>query len=275
MRTAFFALLVVLVAGCPKPRTTAATQPSPAAFDPASSDPKAVELADAGITAIGGHDKWEAVKELSFDVSYTLKGEAKSQISHSWDRWNGRHAYQEVDMASITGRPEDTKVAEVRYDLFDSAKKPFATYDGHEMLRADADKTAARARQHLADEGYLLTIVHKVRDPGVHLALATEGEMPTQCDPGCSSIKVTFDPGVGKDTWYVAYNNATHMPEVIAQEREKGKIIGYKLSDWTDAGGLKFPTKLQNVALADEVWQFSNVKVGEPDDNTYMRNVNE
>ena len=64
-------------------------------------------------------------------------------------------------------------------------------------------------------------------------------------------------------------------PEVIAQEREKGKIIGYKLSDWTDAGGLKFPGKLSNVALADEVWVFSNVKVGEPDDNTYMRNVNE
>lgn len=276
MRTALVALLLVFAAGCPKPRTSAATQPSaPAAFDPAASDAKAIEIVDAGNAALGGHDKWEAVKELSFETQYSFKGEIKRHTAHKWDRWNGRHNYQEVDLATVTGKPDDIKVAEVRYDLFDAAKKPFATYDGRELLRADADKAAERARSRLAEEGYLLVLVHKAKDPGVHLAVATEAEMPTKCDPGCTAVKVTFDPAVGKDTWYIAYNTNTHLPEVIASERQKGQIIGYHIDSWADAGGLKFPTKLTNVALPDEVWLFDGIGVGDPDDNTYMRSVTE
>jgi hypothetical protein len=275
MRTVLLALLVVLVAGCPKPRTAAATQPSPAAFDPARSDAKAIEIVDAGLAALGGHDKWDAVKELTFDVTYSFKGEVKSRTSHGWDRWNGRHSYQEVDMSTVTGKPDDLKVAEVRYDLFDAGRKPFATYDGHELTRPEGAAAAERARKHLIEEGYYLTLVHKLRDPGVHLAVATEAEMPTTCDPGCTSVKLTFDPTVGKDTWFVAYNTTSKLPEVIAVERQKGQIIGYKIAGWTEAGGLKFPSKLINVALDTEIWEFGDVKVGEPDDNNYMRNVNE
>jgi len=276
MRTALLALIVVLAAGCPKPRTSAATQPTPAAFEPAASDAKAIEIADAGLAALGGHDKWEAVKELQFDVKYSFQGEVKIRASHGWDRWNGRHNYQEIDLASLkSGKPDDVRVAEVRYDLFDAGKKPYATFDGHELTREDADKAADRARKNLTEQGYFLTLVHKVRDPGVHLAVATEGEMPTKCDPGCASIKITFDPTVGKDTWYIAYNTGTKLPEVIATERQKGQIIGYKIEGWSESGGLKFPSKLVNVALDSEIWEFGDIKVGEPDDNNYMRNIND
>jgi len=275
MRTAILVALLAFVAGCPKPRTSAATQPTPAAFDPAQSDAKALELVDASLEVIGRHDQWDAIKELSFGVSYVLDGAKKSQIQHRWDRWNGRHNYQEVDMSSITGRPDDIKVAEVRYDLFDTSRKPFATYDGNETLRADADKAAVRAKEHLRNEGYLMTLPHRLRDPGVHLAVATEAEMPTKCDPSCTSVKVTFDPTVGKDVWYVAYNTASKRPEMIAQEKKQGQIIGYKILGWIEAGGLAFPEQLQNVALAGEVWQFGPVEIGEPDDRTYVRSVHE
>jgi hypothetical protein len=269
MRTALLALLVVLAAGCPKPRTSAATQPTPAAFDPAASDAKAIAIADAGLATVGGHDKWEAVKELRFGVKYVLAGVAKSDVVHQWDRWNGRHNYQSVDMATtVSGKPQDVRSTEVRHDLFETSKKPFVTYGGQELMRADADKAAAAATTQLNDDAYKFTIVHRVRDPGIRLALATEAEMPTKCDPGCESIKV-----IGKETWFIAYNTSTHMPELIANEKGPGKIVGFKIVGWIDAGGLKFPAKLENVALPDEVIQYSDVAVGEPEDATYMRSV--
>ena len=276
MRTALLALLVLLAAGCPKSRTTAATQPTPAAFDPKTSDAKALEIVDAGIAAIGGHAAWEAVKELSFDVEYSLDGTVQSHTSHSWDRWNGRHNFQAVNMETTkSGKPDDVKVSEVRYDLFDTGRLPFATYDGHELDRAESATAAAQAKKRLNEEGYLMTLIHKVRDPGVHLAHAGQAKVEGACDPSCDTIKVTFDSIVGKDVWYVNYNSTTHLPEVIESEVAGKGRIGYKIDGWNDAGGLKFPAKLQNLGLKGEIFSFSNVKVAEPEDNTYMRSVNE
>lgn len=276
MRTALLALIVFLAAGCPKPRSTAATQPTPAAFDPKTSDPKAIEIVDAGLVAIGGHDKWEAVKELSWEVEYSLDGVVQSHTSHSWDRWNGRHNFQAVNMETTkSGKPDDIKVSEVRYDLFDAGRLPFATYDGHELDRAEGKLAADQARKRLGEEGYLMTLIHKVRDPGVHLAHAGQAKVEGACDPSCETIKVTFDSVVGKDTWYVNYNTTTHIPEVIESEVAGKGRIGYKIDGWNEAGGLKFPAKLQNLGLKGEIFTFSGVKVGEPEDNTYMRNVNE
>jgi hypothetical protein len=61
---------VPLLAACPKPRTSAATQPTPIAFDAAKSDPTALEVVDAGVAAIGGDAPWQAMKELHFRVTY-------------------------------------------------------------------------------------------------------------------------------------------------------------------------------------------------------------
>jgi hypothetical protein len=275
MRTALLALLVVFAAGCPKPRTAAATQPTPAAFDPAASEAKALETVDAGLAAIGGRDKWDAVKELRFTVKYSLDGQLKSWTVHMWDRWNGRHNFQAVNLETLTGKPDDMRASEVRYDLFDSTKKPYATYAGQEIMRAEADKAADQAKKRLNEEGYLFTLIHKVRDPGVHLASLGETKTEGACEPSCTTIKVTFDPGVGKDTWYVNYNATTKLPEVIESDVAGKGRIGYKIDGWVEAGGLKFPAKLQNLGLKGEIFEFSGVSVGEPDDNDYMRNVNE
>src|SRR5688572_10818239 len=98
MRTALLLVASALAAGCPKPRTSAATQPAGLAFDPAASDAKALETADAMIAALGGYDKWNAVKELSFEVKIKVGEDLKLWGIHSWDRWNGRHNLQLVDM---------------------------------------------------------------------------------------------------------------------------------------------------------------------------------
>jgi hypothetical protein len=276
MKAALAATLLLALGACGKPRTAAATQPTPAAFDPAGSDPKALEVVDAGLAALGGGaaaSAWDAVKELRFSVKYTLDGTLKGWFKHAWDRWNGRHAFFLADLTTDTGKPGELKWREVRYDLFDAERLPYATYGGREITREDAAQLAKAGRERLSEEGYLLTMIYKLRDPGVHVADAGEvKDLAGTCLPSCRTVKVTFDPGVGKDTWYVNYNSETKLPEAIETERKGGRL-GYRLSDWTTAGGLKFPTKLTNLGLAGEIYLFEEITAGAPEDMTYLRPI--
>jgi len=277
-RIAFAAALVtVAAAGCGPKRTSAASQPMPAAFDPASSEAKAVATVDAGMAALGGYAKWTALKELKFELKYENKGEVKGWFRHAWDRWNGRHDFWMADPATLAGPPDKVGWLDVKYDLFDNDRLPFATYNGHELTHEEARKYRDIARQHLNEDAYLLLVIYKARDPGVHLAEAGETKnivgANEVCNPSCNVVKVTFDPSVGKDTWFISYNSQSHLPEMIEKQANGGRI-GYKLLDWVDAGGLKWPTKLVNVGLPDEVFEFASIKVGDPQDSTYVPSIN-
>jgi hypothetical protein len=278
MKHALIAIAFLALAGCPKPRTSAMTQPTPAAFDASQSDAKALETVDAGMTALGGYDKWTNLKELSFTYKISQNGEVKEITMHRWDRWNGRHNFQSIDMSTTkSGKPDDIKSSEVRYDIFDASKKPFATYDGKEIMRADADKAAAQARQRLAEEGYLITLLYRARDPGVKLKDGGDIKVEGICDP-CKQVQITFDPAVGKDTWFIDYDPTKKLPKIIEVKKPQG-LIAYTIDGWADAGGLKWPTKLENIGAKkggmSEIAEFSDIAVGEPEDNTYMRSVNE
>lgn len=266
-------LAVPLLAACPKPRTSAATQPSPVAFDVAKSDPKAIAVVDAGLTALGGYENWDKLKELRFTATYSLDGEMKSQFAHSWDRWNGRANVRVTIMETTHGKEEDIQYLEVKQDLFDQDKQPWAAADGGELMREDARKRAKAAATQLASDLYQFALIYKIKDPGVILALDNAeihiaDESVVACKPSCSSVKVTFEAGVGTDTWFVYYNNESHLPEVIEQQKGAGRI-GFLLGGWTDAGGLKWPGTMQNIGLKGELYTFSGIKVGDPDDNRY------
>ena len=264
---------VPLLAACPKPRTSAATQPSPLAFDVAKSDPKAIAVVDAGLTALGGYDNWMKVKELHFAIQYTDNGTVTAEFEHFWDRWNGRHLFIATDMATTKGKPEEVKYMEVKHDLFDKDKAPWAAYDGNELpTRGDkADRAKAATKQFQSDH-YWVSIIYKVKDPGVILAIDNAevkvGDDIPACKPSCTSVRVSFETGVGVDTWYVNYNNETHLPEIIELAKGAGRL-GYLLQDWSESGGLKWPGKLQNIGLKSEVLLLQGVKVGEPDDSRY------
>jgi hypothetical protein len=165
------------------------------------------------------------------------------------------------------------KVREVRYDLFDRNRKPFATYDGKPIMRADEEAAAEIARTRLATDSYYLSVFYRLRDPGAKLTAGETLKVEGVCE-ACESIKLTFDPAVGKDTWFVAFDSASQPIAIGFQAAGKG-LIGYKIEGWQEAGGLKWPKVLRNLGMADEVMEFSNVAVGEPDDYTYMRSVNE
>lgn len=278
MRTIFVTVgaLALGAAACGPGRTAAATQPTPAAFDPSKSDPKALELVDGAMTSLGGYAAWQAVKQLKFDVTYTLDGVLKGKRSHAWDRWNGRHHYTTLDLSTGGGDPAQASQIEVYYDLFDDGAPAHGSVDGKDVMHDDAVKFRTEAKKNLAEDGYMMTMIWKLRDPGVIVTLDGDlAEDPTGlCKGGCTRVKVTFDPAVGKDTWYVDYNNGTKLPELIEEQRagEAGKI-GYQIDGWNEAGGLKFPAKFENVGLKGEVLEFSNVEIGDPDDSLYVPSV--
>ena len=272
MKLVVLALAAVpLLAACPKPRTSAATQPTPVAFDVAKSSPDALAVVDTGVAALGGTAPWEALQELHFEITYKHGAEISGQREHWWDRWNGRQYSIEVDGSTLGGDPRDVKSLEIKQHLFGSGT-PYAAYDGGQLTRADGAAAAKDLKKKLTTDLYFLAIVHKLKDPGVILTLENaEVQMPPEvaaCKPSCSSVKVTFEQGVGTDTWFVNFNNDSKLPEVIEKPTAQGRI-GYIISDWVDAGGLKWPGKLQNIGLKEEVIEFSGIKVGTPDDNRY------
>jgi hypothetical protein len=277
MKRILLAVLALALGACGPKRTSAATQPSPAAFDASASDPKALEIVDAGIAALGGYAKWTAAKEIRFELKYTDKGAIKGWFRHAWDRWNGRHDFQMVDQATLGGDPKKISWLDVKYDLYNNDVLPFATVGGREISHEDARRYVDVARQHLGEDAYLMLVVYKLRDPGVHLADGGEVKdlqgAPDACKPTCKVVKITFDPAVGKDTWFVSYNADSHLPEVIEKEVSGGRV-GYLITTWQDAGGLKWPGKLVNIGLPDEVFDFSNVAIGEPQESTYVPDVN-
>lgn len=276
MRTAstFVLLSVAALAGCPSPRTTAATRPTPAAFDPAKSDAAALAQVDAGMAALGGSvEKWTAIKELRFHVALKVEGKAVARFEHSWDRWNGRHALRTADMRTAGNREDDIKWHDVRYDLFNDGAIFWASYAKQEALRADYDKAAAEARVRFSEDTYRVSVPYRLRDPGVHVATGDD-VAPTAgvCEPSCATVKVTFDPEVGTDTWFIYYNKNTNLPEILAQETPKGRL-NYRIAAWADGGGMKWPSQLVNIGNAGEVFEFSNIEVGEPRESAYGRDL--
>lgn len=282
-RARALSLLFSALAACGGGRTTAATQPSPAAFDPAKSDPKAVAAVDAMMNALGGPGAWANVKQVQWDQRYLRDGKLMGWFKHSWDRWNGRHRFEEVNIASLEkaqaeGKDDEVKTTVAMYDLFDHNGKGFATFDGQQLATTDRDRIVEGAYKNWQADTYRLFAPYKAKDPGVVLAM----EAPRQpqnglCTPGCDVVKVGFAPEVGKDTWYLSINTQSHMPEILERDipaaggQQAGRL-GFALKNWTQAGPLKVPGRLENLGMS-EVFEIGDVKVGEPDDNLYIPNV--
>jgi hypothetical protein len=242
-RLAFATLLLAACAG----RQTAATQASPAAFDAAKSDPKAVALADQALAALGGEAAWTKAKEISWSQAIVIDGKLVDASTHAWDRWNGRHRYGRVSPAGTVGV--------TMHDLFEATSYAFTVKPkGGENPVSTADKTSMvdEAKRRFETDVYPFTIHYRLKDPGVHLKLVEE--RPAEGAPPGSPMKtdvleLTFDPGVGPssgDTWYVVVDKVSHLP-VQVEHHVAGKPDidrqGFTLEEWIDVGGLKFAGK--------------------------------
>jgi len=105
----------------------------------------------------------------------------------------------------------------------------------------------------LLNTAYPVMIVYKLRDPGVKLASGDDVNVvpgaDDLCKPSCNTVKVSFDPSVGTDSWQIEFNSASHLPEVILQQTAKGQAA-LRVDGWIDAAGLKWPAKLSGAQAA-------------------------
>ena len=249
----------------------------PAAFDPAQSDAQALAVVDATIAAAGGAAAWEQVKQIQWESKYHQNDQYVGWFKHAWDRWNGRHRFETVDLAAYqeaeaAGRVQDVKWVIAMYDLFDRERSPAATYGGILVAEPDRARLVNDAYLRWQADAYLLAMVHKLRDPGVTLSYVGEAqEANGKCQGGCVVIKMSFAPEVGSDVYFLNINKGTNLPDVLEKQTSAGSLA-YGVDGWTEAGGLKFPAKLRNMG-ASETIGFENIRIGAPDDSLYRAPV--
>jgi hypothetical protein len=263
-RSILFAAAVL--ASCGPGRTTYARYPgAPPAFDRTASDPKAVAIADAVIAAAGGQDNWNKAKQVRWSETITHDGKIVVDGEEGWNRWGGRHH----------GRVhrDDGDIIIMR-SLYDNDDKAVFIEKGRDLVRLppqDAEHALPTAIERFQFDTAALCMAFLLEEPGTKLEYV--GEIPD--DAGAMTmedIKVSFDPKDttrGGLTYLVSVKKDTHVIERLQIVKAVGGNIGYKLSAWVDAGGLKFPTVENNLGFAGEVITFKDIKVGEPDDALY------
>jgi hypothetical protein len=266
-RIALAASVLVLV-GCGATRTTFARYPTAApAFDRAGSDPKAVEIADRVIAAAGGQDKWTATKQVRWSESITTgqAGAPPVTLDQAWDRWNGRH-YELVH-----GAGGDIIVMRSLYEATQAVyrKSGSATQS---VARADSDGALSNARQRWEFDTLILLLPFLLEEPGAKLTLVGEVVAEAGQTP-YDDLKLTFDP---KDptrtmTVHAMVNRSTNQIdriEIVKAGDPDTKRLGYKVSAWASAGGLKLGTVFQNIGFADEVITFTKIEPATTPDET-------
>lgn len=267
------AALLAATAACGTPRTAAATQPTPAAFDATMSDDKALAAVDSMVQTLGGTAVWDQTKELRWESKYYTGGNIEAWLKHSWDKWNGRHRYERPNMetyaeAQTSGRPEATQWYVAMYDLFDRQGSPTATYAGTSLDAPGVKGFVEEAYEKWRQDSYLLTMLYKLRDPGVTLSYVGEVQnIQGLCMDGCIEIKVAFAPEVGTDIWYVDIDKQSNLPQLIGKQVGNAGRIVFGIAEWADAGGLKLPGKLQVLGANQEI-TFENISARTSPENT-------
>ena len=278
----FSVFAVVCVAGLQlascSSRTSAATQTTPVAFAPEKSDAKAIELVDAMVAKLGGAPAWDTVKQIQFELKYMNDGKPKGWFNHSWDRWNGRHRMETIDLLTVAkaeaeGNPSLIKSLVVMYNLFERNRGHVA-YGGVEAPSDEKKKRIAEAYKRWQDDAYKISFLYKLKDPGVVLKYKDKvKDQSGVCAPACDVIEVSFSDGVGTDKYFVNINETSGMPEVWQKEVGENARLGYRLEDWTTVNGLQFPTKLQNLGVEGEQFIFAKIKIGDPNDRLYIPTI--
>lgn len=288
--SALLAVSLISLTSCAPPRTAAATQTTPAAFDAAQSDPKALAEVDAMMTALGGA-QWASVKQLRWDLKYYQEDKMVNWMRHSWDIWNGRHRFEFVDgpglEAYIAGTKKDPPVTDppvftlAMYDLFDHDGKGFVTNTEREgkpgdagAMAADRDRIVEQAYEAWKRDSYQIAMFFKLKDPGVKLKYVGERQkVGDVCVTACLDIEVTFiQPGT--DTYHVYLNKDTRIPEAVEQVLADGRSLTMAITSWTDMNGMKFPEKFKNIGPSEET-RIENIQVGEPASALYVPRIHD
>jgi hypothetical protein len=202
---------------------------SPAAFDPALSDPRALSVADLVMRALGGREAWERTRHIHFAFAVRRGDEDLEYRTHLWDRHRGRLRYETVDK---DGRPVVV--------LEDVQTRRGRAYRGGAPVEGDAARPLLdEAYEAWINDTYWLLMPYKMKDPGVRLKYAGETR---EGNVLYDTIELSFD-GVGLtpgDRYWATVNRETGIMErwsYVLQDDPSGKTpTVWEWRGWTRRG---------------------------------------
>jgi hypothetical protein len=261
-----YALGLATLMACGSSRTTQARFPGGAiAFDRAASDPKALAIADKVVAAAGGAERWNKVKQLRWSESVKNDGKEIIGGEQAWDRWEGRH-YGRLKRAGgdmVVMRPIYAAGGSAFIDTGKSLNK----------IADGTDEAIAAARERWQFDTAALCMQFLLEEPGAKLEYG--GEVEGEPGKPADDLKLTIDP---KDTtrtatYHVVIDRDTNLInriEIVKAGDADTHRLGYRLEGWTEAGGLKFPTVVDNIGQPAEVIGFKDITIAEPDETLYV-----
>ncbi len=240
----------------PDPSTTrptsrpATTRPATGGFNAKGSDPKAIEIADRVMEAMGGQDAWDRTRYLTWSFA--------GRRRHLWDRHEGR--------LRLEGRgPASGKTYVMLLNLNTGAGR--AWQDGRPVtMAADLSSMLEAGEGAWINDSYWLLMPYKLKDTGVTLRSIGAGR--TEKGREADVLELTFDDvgrtpankyrvWVGKDSglveqWSVYPTAETAEPSFISPWEGWKRYGGILLSG--GRGEMRGrPFELTDIAVFDEL----------------------
>ena len=192
-------------ASMPAPRLPAgASMPVPgfpgaASMPRASSDAKAMEVAERVMQSLGGREAWENTRFIRFGFGTERDGRFQGR-THVWDKWTGRYR--------VEGQTREGQPYVVLMDL--DTREGRAWVAGKELAGDELKQQLERGYGAWINDTYWLLMPYKMTDPGVRLSYAGEETMDGAM---YDKVQLRFD-NVGltpDDTYWVWVNRGTGL----------------------------------------------------------------
>lgn len=227
----------------------------------AAQDPKAVEVGQAMIAAMGGEPAWEHARLFHFDWQVVRDGQVVASFSHWWDRYTGQYRVEGVN--------KEGKKWEALFNV--NTKKGDFFVDGKKTSGDEEARGLAMAYGRFINDTYWVLAPWKIFDPGVSLEYT--GQVKDGDGHTCDQIKLSFD-NVGltpKDIYWMDVDQTTHLMYqwefVLGGAKEAPTVVTWK--NWGKFGPIMLSTDKVIVGKPVEI-RVANLTVSPmPDESAF------
>ncbi len=221
-------------------------------FDPSLSDPRAIEIAEQVLAAMGGREGFERAAYLTFHfVVQKEDGEIISNYTHHWDRKNDRYR--------LEGSLKDGRNFLSYFQLWSGVGSVYL--DGKELDQIGVPDFIKRFHGRFINDTYWLLMPAKLLDPGAILKYA--GEITDDSGEQFDIVHISFLEGTGltwQDQYWAFVNRKTHLMDrweyVLTGSPPEDRQVAL-WTDWKPHGPLilstlkTFPDRPYHISFTD------------------------
>ncbi len=215
-------LALLLLAGSP-----------PAGAETVDSDPRAIEIANQVMKALGGKERWDALVGLRWTFASAVRDTVRPGRHHCWNKHSGWHR--------VEGKNRQGQ-AYVTLNRIGSSEG-MAWVDSAAIAGDSLAKLIKRGNSLWTNDCYWMLMPYKLRDPGARLKYDGEAR---EGDKVFDKLALSFE-NVGEtpgDRYWVYVNRANHRVEkweyVLQGSSPPPEVWSWE--GWEEHGGLWFPT---------------------------------